>query len=57
VEIPKGQPSVDVELNVDPQLNAGRHDLRIQVAGFVNKYEESINIPNLQVEVKQPEKK
>lgn len=57
VELPKGQPSVDVELKVDPQLNAGRHDLRIQVAGFVNKYEESINIPNLSVEVKKPDGK
>jgi hypothetical protein len=52
VELLKGQPSVEVELKVDPKLNPGRHDLRIQVAGFVNKYEESINLPNLQIEVK-----
>lgn len=52
VEIPKGQPSVELELQVDPKLNPGRHDLRIQVAGFVNKYEESLNLPNLQIEVK-----
>lgn len=54
VELPKGQPSVDVELKVDPQLNPGRHDVRIQVAGFVNKYEESINIPSVSIEVKKP---
>lgn len=52
VELPKGQPFVEVELKVDPQLNPGRHDLRMQVAGFVNQYEESINIPNLSIEVK-----
>lgn len=57
VELPKGQPSVDVELKVDPQLNPGRHDLRIQVAGFVNKYEESINIPSVSIEVKKPDGK
>lgn len=54
VELPRGQQSVDVELKVDSKLNPGRHDLRIQVAGFVNKYEESLNLPNVQIEVKAP---
>ena len=52
VELPQGQPFVEVDLKVNPDLNPGRHELRIQVAGFVNKYEESINLPNLQIEVK-----
>lgn len=54
VELPVGQPFVEVELQVDPKINPGRHDLRIQVAGFVNKYEEGLNLPNLQIEVKKP---
>ena len=54
IEIPRGQPSIDFEIKVDPKLNPGRHGLRIEVAGFVGKYEESFNIPNLQIEVKKP---
>lgn len=57
VEIPRGQESVEVELKADPQLNPGRHEIRVQVAGFVNKYEESLNLSNLQIEIKQPDGK
>ena len=54
IEIPRGQPSVDFEIKVDSKLNPGRHGLRIEVAGFVGKYEESFNLPNLQIEIMKP---
>jgi len=54
IEIPRGQPSVDFEIKVDPKLNPGRYGLRIEVAGFVGKYEESFHLPNLQIEIKKP---
>lgn len=57
VEVPPGQSMIEVEIQADPKVNFGRHDLRVQVAGFVNKYEESLNLPNIQIEVKQPEAK
>ncbi len=54
VTIPKGAESVDVELKADPKLNPGRHNLRQQVAGFVGKYEESFNLPNIPIEITKP---
>ncbi len=54
VTIPKGADSVEVELKADPKLNPGRHNLRQQVAGFVGKYEESFNLPNIPIEIKKP---
>ncbi len=57
VTIPKGAESVDVELKADPKLNPGRHNLRQQVAGFVGKYEESFNLPNIPIEIKKPDAK
>lgn len=54
VTVPKGEPSVDVDIKVDPKLNAGRHNIRLQVAGFVGKYEESLNLPGISIEVKNP---
>ena len=57
VELPRGQDSVEVELQANPQLNPGRYDIRMQVAGFVNKYEESLNLSNLQIEIKKPDTK
>jgi hypothetical protein len=54
IEIPAGQPSVEVEIKVDPKLNPGRHGIRVEVAGFVGKYEESFNLPNLQIDVQKP---
>ena len=54
VTIPKGAASVDVELKADPKLNPGRHNLRQQVAGFVGKYEESFNLPNIPIEITKP---
>jgi hypothetical protein len=54
VTIPKGAASVEVELKADPNLNPGRHNLRQQVAGFVGKYEESFNLPNIPIEIKKP---
>ncbi len=54
VTIPKGAESVEVELKADPKLNPGRHNLRQQVAGFVGKYEESFNLPNIPIEIKKP---
>ena len=54
VTIPKGAESVDVELKADPKLNPGRHNLRQQVAGFVGKYEESFNLPNIPIEIAKP---
>jgi hypothetical protein len=55
VTIPKGAESVEVELKADPKLTPGRHNLRQQVAGFVGKYEESFNLPNIPIEIKKPE--
>ncbi|MBS0204375.1 MAG: hypothetical protein JSS49_15835 [Planctomycetes bacterium] len=55
IEIPAGQPSVDVDIKIDPKLNPGRHGIRVEVAGFVGKYEESLNLPNLQIEVHKPD--
>lgn len=57
VTVPKGEPSVDVEIKVDPKVNLGRHNIRLQVAGFVGKYEESLNLPGIPIEVKKPEQK
>ncbi len=54
VTIPKGAESVEFELKADPKLNPGRHNLRQQVAGFVGKYEESFNLPNIPIEIKKP---
>lgn len=54
VEIPAGQPFVEFDVKVDPKLNPGRHGIRIEAAGFVGKYEESFNLPNLQIEVQKP---
>ncbi len=54
IEIPAGQPSVEVDIKIDPKLNPGRHNIRVEVAGFVGKYEESFNPPNLQIEVQKP---
>lgn len=56
VQIPAGQPFVEVEIKVDPKLNPGRHGIRVEAAGFVGKYEESFNLPNLQIEVQKPAK-
>ncbi len=57
VTIPQGEPSVDIDIKVDPKLNPGRHNIRLQVAGFVGKYEESLNLPGIPIEVKKPEMK
>ncbi len=54
VTIPKGAESVEVELKADAKLNPGRHNLRQQVAGFVGKYEESFNLPNIPIEITKP---
>lgn len=55
VEIPAGQPSVELDIKIDSKLNPGRHGIRAEVAGFVGKYEESLNLPNLQIEVQKIE--
>jgi hypothetical protein len=52
ITIPAGQPSVEFDIKVDPKQNPGRQGIRVEVAGFVGKYEESLNLPNLQIEVK-----
>ena len=54
VTIPKGQLATEIELEVDPKLNPSRYNLRQQVAGFVGKYEESFNLPNIPIEIKKP---
>ncbi len=54
VEIPKGEPAAEFDVKVDPKQNPGRYNLRIEAAGFVGKYEESFNVPNVSVEVKKP---
>ena len=54
VEIPAGAPFVEFDVKVDPKLNPGRHGIRVEAAGFVGKYEESFNLPNLQIEVQKP---
>lgn len=54
VELPRGQAFVEVDLKAEPQLKPGKLDVRVQVAGFVNKYEESLNLPSLQIEIKNP---
>lgn len=54
VEIPGGQPAVEIEVKVDPKLNPGVHSLRGEVSGFVGKYEESFNVQKLSIEVKKP---
>lgn len=54
VEIPAGQPSIDVEFRIDPKQNPGKQGIRVEVAGFVGRYEESLNLPNLQIDVQKP---
>ena len=54
VTLPRGQSFVEVDLKAESQLNQGKYDVRVQVAGFVNKYEESLNLPSLQIEIKNP---
>ena len=55
IEIPAGQPSVELDIKIDSKLNPGRHGIRVEVAGFVGKYEESLNLPNLQIDVQKVE--
>ncbi len=54
VTIPRGELATEFEIKADPKLNPGRHNLRVEAAGFVGKYEESFNLPNIQIEVKKP---
>jgi hypothetical protein len=54
VEIPAGQAAVEFEIRAKPGTNPGKYQLRLPVAGFVGKYEESLNGPTLQIEVKKP---
>lgn len=54
IEIPAGQPAAEFDLKVDPKQNPGRHSLRLEVSGFVGKYEESFNLSNLAIEVNKP---
>lgn len=54
VEIPAMQPSVECEFKVEPTLNPGRHQVRVEAAGYVGKFEESLNLPGLQFEVMKP---
>lgn len=52
--IPRGDLATEFEIKVDPKLNPGRHNLRVVAAGFVGKYEESFNVSNVQIHVKNP---
>ena len=54
VTIPRGELVTEIEIKVDPKLNPGRHNLRVEASGFVGKYEESFNLQNIQIEVKKP---
>ena len=54
VEIPRGELATEFEVKVDPKQNPGRYNLRIEATGFVGKYEESLNLPNLPIEVTKP---
>lgn len=57
VIIPKDQASTEIEIKAATTLNPGRQNIRAQVAGFVGKYEESFNAPNIEIEVKKADKK
>lgn len=54
VEIPSGQESAPLEIRIAESLNPGRHQIRMEAAGFVGQYEESLNLPNLTIEVQKP---
>jgi hypothetical protein len=52
IEIPAGQTEVEFEIKAPPGTNPGKYQLRLPAAGFVGKYEESLNGPTLQIEIK-----
>ena len=54
VTIHRGELAMEFEIKVDPKLNPGHHNLRVEAAGFVGTYEESFNLPSVQIEVKKP---
>lgn len=51
-EIPKGQPSVEIEVKVAADTKPGKYRLRFPVSGFVGPFEESLNGPEVEIEVK-----
>ncbi len=54
VEIARGQPAAEIDVKVDPKLGPGRYSPRVEVSGFVGKYEESFFLQNFSIEVKKP---
>lgn len=52
VEIPKGQPSVEIEVKTAADIKPGKYRLRFPVSGFVGQFEESLNGPEVEIEVK-----
>jgi hypothetical protein len=54
VEIPRGEPAAEIDVKLDAKLGPGRYNPRVEVLGFVGKYEESFNLQNFFIEVKKP---
>jgi hypothetical protein len=54
IEIARGQPAAEMDVKIDSKMNPGRYSPRVEVSGFVGKYEESFNLQNFSIEVKKP---
>ena len=52
VVIPKGMPEVMLEIKVAADARPGKHRLRFPVSGFVGVFEESLNGPEIEIEIK-----
>ncbi|MDA1053305.1 MAG: hypothetical protein O3C40_22880 [Planctomycetota bacterium] len=54
IEIPAGQSHVDIEVKAAAETAPGSYQLRMTTRGFVGKYEEEVNGPNLSITIKKP---
>lgn len=54
IEIPADQAIVDIEVRAAPETPPGGYQLRMTTRGFVGKYEEEVNGPNVPITIKKP---
>ncbi len=54
IEIPAGQPHIDLVVKAAPKTLLGNSQFRLVARGYVGKYEEEVNGPNLTITVKKP---
>lgn len=54
IEIPAGEPHVDIEVKAAPETAPGAYALRFVSRGQVGKYEEEVNGPSVTITIKKP---